>query len=769
MNIKKHFKKVVLLTTLLLSACGGGEGSKQVEPEVVKPMPPSVTVSADDLRISVTAGATNQIVLNHFVKSAAVGTNYISNVSLQSQTANCREHTLDSGVLIVQPKNMGSCVFEYTVSNSANDEAQATGVIQVAVAQERASSTTTEAINTSVQSLAPVSVVLIQGDADVLIDLPTALASQWPTGVVSISEQPTQLGGSGSFYADLTNNTITISSDREVGNQRIYYSITADESTYLGVIDVSVATMRNQGLNATDFVWPEKVVESEVVTIDLNDYVADLDDGQSLKLLEVKSFNADVAITGDLTFSFSAVIPEVNYVTYSISDGYGSVEMATVTINVTGPFPPLELLNARGKVIASFVPPYTLDQTTIKGINIANTEEDPAHISPIPMYDYHTANAVCAAFSGRLPTASELNDLFTQEGNLYDNQGWPVVGVYFSSDESADNNDEPIVTGVNMATGDTSDLFIGSSNQKATIGYLTCIDDTPVKVSILNDFLVVNQTRKLRAEFLTESGVVVNYEKPIDWSITSPSDTSLFDISGNATLDSGQSTLKAHAPGWLKLSVEGVYDNLTHNKNLEAFINLFVGLQDFDPTFESLNPNSGGSCDSYVATDGDSNFNYLIGGDGSWRVYHNCDSPEGTTFLNLELGEDSWASIQTENSVQLDPDGTYKLHYWMRKLGDPDEYEYAIKIYMTNPIAQEVGGGSYSCVGRLEEGGNFGEWGRYSCILSPNTSVRPEGPDLEFTKLRFYISTDEGDPMVISSQRLIFQIDDFVLQDITDQ
>ncbi|MGL5028188.1 MAG: Ig-like domain-containing protein, partial [Shewanella oncorhynchi] len=335
----------------------------------------------------------------------------------------------------------------------------------------------------------------------------------------------------------------------------------------------------------------------EPITIDLADKVSDVDN-DALQLVNVQVFNGMVVSSfpedmTNLKFEFSASTPGVYYVAYTVSDHKGGYASNLVQIYVAGPWPDV-IVQQTGDVFAA---PLSLIEATVG--DMAYTDLGVEADMPlgngdkqVPAFDWATADAICRARGGSLPTEVQITELMTQEGNpFFDDDGsatemainWPVARYYFTSTFDASDTNQVKV----WDAADGSMLKLVGSGENGTAayqGYVTCIDKTPMDLKIVKPNLFIQDTpTDFVANFITASGNEFEYTKALSWSVSKP------DMDGEFALDATTGQPITEPDGTPTLIVPDFNNNVIIDKSsgvVTAFAEGLLNVSTTDPLGE---------------------------------------------------------------------------------------------------------------------------------------------------------------------------------------
>lgn len=211
-------------------------------------------------------------------------------------------------------------------------------------------------------------------------------------------------------------------------------------------------------------------------------------DGDSLQLIDVYAYDADVAILedsnldgnlfNDTVFTFTTSKPGYHYITYVVSDNKGGYATGIIKVKSEGLYPiiPFEHID----IFVS--PPLTIEQAeasniefeaigTGDGTNAVDNVTTIAHTKGV-------AEAICSSRGDYLPSQRDLQRLYDWKpsGQIFADYRYPNDKPYWTSDQVDDVN----TTLVNLLDGSVT----ASNNEE--VNYVLCIssDITPVSLSL---------------------------------------------------------------------------------------------------------------------------------------------------------------------------------------------------------------------------------------------------------------------------------------------
>ncbi|EOV3440929.1 hypothetical protein ACOW85_004600, partial [Vibrio parahaemolyticus] len=275
--------------------------------------------------------------------------------------------------------------------------------------------------------------------------------------------------GDGGVIVDSVASSITYTPNAQ-GVTRLVYTMTSDDGMDMmsGTIDVAVSDVGN---TAPDVAPVELTTQpdgklydiNQPYTIDLSGYVSDAD-GDDVQLIQVKAWNANVALTApddpsNLSFTFQTNMQGSHYVTYVVSDHRGGysveqVRIATYDLSSTATWHDIQ------KGAKLFSAPLTQSEALVSEVPFVSSHVD-SNGSNVATFSFEQAQALCKS-KGHLPTSANLVELVGFEGGPVA-KGWPVDIAFWANDGGT-----PAL--INLATG-------APETESASGHYVTCLNE----------------------------------------------------------------------------------------------------------------------------------------------------------------------------------------------------------------------------------------------------------------------------------------------------
>lgn len=439
-NIKKSIALIAMV--LSVTACGGGSSDSNDGSEI---QDANLTINTMNINNSQTVAEAENVGLQSIVTTTEGKTAYINKVvPLNDYTRNHCTSDYQSLDLNIKSTEVGVCAYQYTVALAEDSNVTSTAM----------NFTSVQGVNGgSSISLTPISLALDMGEV-LTLDLQSELGSDYPTNAVIDDDSIIIVGDQTTAVTTNTaTNEITVTAGSEVGHTRVYYTMTDATAGLVeqGVIDVAVNDTLNQAPTAEDFQLSQAVQSEATVTIDVADHIDD-PDGDTLKLVDVLTFNAQVKILEDTdpdftnytSFEFTAMGLGERVITYVVEDQLGGYAVGNVTLNLTGGIGEVEISWSDITLSdgTTFTAPLSTEFASLLKVEYSADYTETAETGPegykIALMTYQEAEEFCASKSARLPMPSELLALKQAEGNtassnLFDNQSWPIGRAYWSA------------------------------------------------------------------------------------------------------------------------------------------------------------------------------------------------------------------------------------------------------------------------------------------------------------------------------------------------
>ncbi len=486
----------------------------------------AITYYAQDTLRKTSLSKTYNVDLSENVDSSDGSKPVIVSVRSLSSSPSCNVLSVNSKGFQIDARNSKSCTYEYSVGSAttlskmrAKDASiSAMSGVSLGVA------TATVLVGDSSELLKPISATTTVDDS-VDIFIKTELAQYGDEIGVGFTLDENSLvlpnasvtGSSASASAGDNSITYTPGLDFS-GIERILYSYTDGVSVLTGSIDVSVSTTVNTAPNAEYFYYlygdgTQPVPYGDPVEIDVKDYISD-DDGDTLQLIDVFAYDATLSIPTDFNsngnnfddtvFTFSSNNPGRHSITYVVSDNKGGFATGVIDLNVADVYQNILVTTSLPNLL--FSPPYTASQAELANLKYAAGPVGDGISSldglSTATHDWVTANGICEARGGSLPTITEMRALYSSRpnGGLFSSENWPVDINYWTESGGAEAGS---FQSINMSNGN-----ITESAPSSDYNYVACISREPVKVSVLGeDYINVGSGQSSVIELYELEGV----------------------------------------------------------------------------------------------------------------------------------------------------------------------------------------------------------------------------------------------------------------------
>ncbi|MPY22478.1 hypothetical protein FM037_08170 [Shewanella psychropiezotolerans] len=544
----------VVLSSLLLSACGGGDSGSDSPAE--GPVVEQAPVSARDGFNVVAPDEAGYVDLSSLIESGTAGAK-VTDVYLESSqgSGQCGQvQTGDEGSDILgQGFNVtveGAAICEYgyeveSVALAGQTKTRARAKVMVASSAGGAA------------VLPPISIAMAVGDPELETDIKAALGTDFPAGY-TLSEDFSVLGD-GEVDISTDDFTITYQATAE-GVSRVVYALEGNiagvPDIKMGTLDYAVSDSLNNAPTAANFAYDEDVEINTSVDIDVSGYIEDVIDSDELQLIEVKSYTANVASknAADLTntvFTFEAPTDGEHYVSYMVSDHRGGfatgiVEVTAFDANQVARWTDIDYWDDPAKRLLTFSAPKTkfeIEQTTSE-YQGSYTDNGYTPALQLATFTYAGAQAYCGG-RGRLPTSAEMDVMYDAVDPKV-NKLWPAGKAYITQD------------------GSNAGLYSienGTPNVMGTDTYnVTCVDSGGLTVDVVRGVAVANGTDRVQLDFalVRDTGPVANAILSVETTNDAVPDSSTY-----TTDENGLATIKVTSikSGDSKVTVTYVGDN----------------------------------------------------------------------------------------------------------------------------------------------------------------------------------------------------------------
>jgi len=558
----------LLFLVFILSGCGGEESASTVDrdPEISAD---TSGIYLEDISRNVSEESLSYISVLSGAQVANGKSIYVTEVTPIGDNIDpqCYDISVSEKGFSLASRSPSSCVYQYQVAYKSNTSLASASELVRSSNIETATAIAFVAIQPSMitvsstlTTLTPLSVTLQEGHDTKVIDVKTALGTNFPTDATMNSS--TTVLGNGSATLDTATYKISFSGGAR-GITRIVYLLTGTGNSdagviYMGTIDVAISAPINQAPTFKNFTFQKAtgddllIREGEKVTIDVTDAVTDNTGASELQIVHLNAYNASVSVvsTTDLTnkkFTFTAQQSGTYHVAVTVSDHNGGYAVGLVEVEVQGAFSPIVV----GTDV--FMPTISLGQASYLEVDYIGLYTEVAATGPegsrLPLMSYAVADALCKVKGGSLPTKTQMDSFKAQEqmklwvSGDTTKQQWPIGKAYYTSSLISETNSVQMLTF--SSTGTTAATY-QDVNIDTGLGYVMCIDRTPQRLVIDNTLIPIvpeNPTPvKLTASFITLAGSVYPYVKALTWSTVTPTyasidgDMALGLVKGTATI-----------------------------------------------------------------------------------------------------------------------------------------------------------------------------------------------------------------------------------------
>ncbi|HAS8175048.1 TPA: hypothetical protein I7671_04295 [Vibrio vulnificus] len=357
----------------------------------------------------------------------------VTKIEVLNAVEDCKVIGVKGMEVEVSSDSVGECLFQYTVE-PVDDEKYIGN--DTAISRVSFSKTADDNRLPNISKTTNI-------ETSLSIDLEEELMDEVDFSLFSLSNEVYIDIGSGIATADTTNNTINYSPD-SVGASRVLYSVSDGTTTKLGEINVAVSDSENTPPYAMNYQYDGMLAKGMVATIDLTDFVSDVEDAVILD--SVSAYNAEVFITSanEHTFTFKSSEPGSHQVAYTITDGRGGFDVAQVEIVVEPDFSLVQewddiaVFDSTISADLTFTAPLSKVMADYTNTSYSQTVVQDGLTGPsgaeIVTMNLEQAQNYCAARGGRLPIRREWEVLLSSNGNLFQSHNWPGSNNLWSAD-----------------------------------------------------------------------------------------------------------------------------------------------------------------------------------------------------------------------------------------------------------------------------------------------------------------------------------------------
>lgn len=309
----------------------------------------------------------------------------------------------------------------------------------------------------------------------------------------------------------------------DVGVKRIIYSYENGSGNVIqGLVYIVVTNEENMAFDSKDLFF--KVGTTDSTTIELDDVLVEAK--ENVTFYDVVAYDrADISMAEDnQSFTFTAKTAGKFDINYVLEDGLGGFSSGVIRFVSTG---------SEGGLQHIFVEPLASTFNYVKNIAEAKNEGNFSHHSTYiengksgvsgqeyPIYSYESAIATCLVEGLTLPTVDEFEQLWNQEGSLFDgvnHRNWPVGVPYITWDGV---KDEGLL--LDMSSSSSFPTALSGSNM---YGYVTCLGGMYDGFSIIEN--VVSKPTQLHVQPTYGEASASAIVSITDWDIDDSSKASI--------------------------------------------------------------------------------------------------------------------------------------------------------------------------------------------------------------------------------------------------
>ncbi|WP_157806437.1 hypothetical protein [Vibrio salilacus] len=418
-RISHHARTWMFLLLLILYGCGQDD-NKNTHPSL--PTAQATPVVAKDGFKEVTPSVASYINLSQYVKGGSGSNLRLENVALSNIDSYCGTPSVDGLGFHTTVSSSGLCEYRYTVTNGDNEAdgkfvLMSAGILDVILPQ------------------IPLAIEVGQMKK---VNLKEALSDKFPIDTILNSE--VILLGNGNAIVDQTTHSISYTATA-TGLSRVLYRLEDQKNTvYIGFIDIAVSSALNQAPIAKKFKLNNKVPAGVTVQIDVGPHVEDPDQDQTLQLVEVHSYNADVASLNpedlsNTSFTFKANNSGVYYVAYVISDQYGGYAVSLVEIEVKDDLGIWQGIPLQGHY---YFPAIKETEAIEKKIDYSGvvTDDDYTPSVKLAQLTINQLNDYCSTLNSRILEWKDWQKLISST-DIKVNHNWPTKYPYVIKDKDS--------------------------------------------------------------------------------------------------------------------------------------------------------------------------------------------------------------------------------------------------------------------------------------------------------------------------------------------
>ncbi len=418
----------------------------------------------------------------------------IISVSPLSPSHSCKVLAMDEFGFRVDVKNSQSCIYEYKVG-PRNSSKSVLDKVQLGVATALVLS------SESTELLKPISATATVGESIDIFVANELARYGYVVGVgfdldeSSLVIPNTSISGSHASV-NVSDSSIHYTPGHGfTGVERIIYSYTNGHEVLTGSIDIAVSDSANTAPTAQYFYFQyndsnEPVPNGQDIEIDVKDFIADAD-GDTLQLIDVFAYDANLSIPldsdsngnnfDDTTFIFNSAVVGRHSIVYVVSDNRGGFATGVIDLMVSDVYHNINVSSVTPAL--QFRPPFTSTRAQAAGLKYAKGPKGDGTQSLLgvstAMHDWITANSICEAQGGSLPSTSQMLSLYSDYplANLFASTNWPIDIEYWTSTSGLSAGE---YQSVNMNNGS-----VDTSVKASSFRYVTCLVDEETSVNVI--------------------------------------------------------------------------------------------------------------------------------------------------------------------------------------------------------------------------------------------------------------------------------------------
>lgn len=544
---------IILSSALAISGCGPKSDSNQDDSESGGSGNSTVSLSVSDSfeKVQVASGVATIDLQSKTIASDSNAAIQLSQMTqIGEDRSECAVVDIRDTYFQIDTTRSKSCDYHvYMTAKGSEANTPAIGTVRVVVSNLEDT--------TAAPPQLPALSMTVEKSQCKQVNVVDALQGQVDLTGYELNDDIQALGGGGEATANIAGENVIEFCGFESSVNQIYYSMTSSdgENTSAGVLSASVSTDISIAPQADNFSGP--VVKPNMpITIDVcasgqpeaqtseDCHIATELEDADLQLIGVYSYDSTVSVLDkdDVTntsFIFEAENLGSYDVSYMISDHRGGYDVGVTRVVVTDD-PQLpgwdDITLSDGTVYKA---PLTTLSAEVDGklVEESYIETTPSGIFDVAIYGYDNAKQLCESYGMSLPTLSQMQDLYSEVGNVSSSEGWPVGRNYWL-DASEGSSD--------YFSMDLSDQSVQTEASDTSTRNVTCVLPA-VSLSLTaskNNGLASVDKNEVTATLTTKDGTpiegeVVSFEAADSSWVYSLDSTATTDADGNATVSFG--------------------------------------------------------------------------------------------------------------------------------------------------------------------------------------------------------------------------------------